>query len=80
MLTEVPELKPAFTNPHTGQKKLIHYIIVDGTTDEGSSHEEVQFWFAQRHLVEGKLASPFSSHSSGSSFLNHVHCKMVVYH
>ena len=38
MLTEVPELKPAFTNPQTGQKNLIGCIRVDGATDEGPAH------------------------------------------
>jgi len=47
-------------------------VLIDGVTDEGPTHEEVQFWFAVRHLEEGKLASLPSSCSSGSSFLNHV--------
>ena len=47
-------------------------VLVDGATDEGPAHEEVQFWFAAHHLEEGKLASLLSSRSSESSFLNHV--------
>ena len=42
---------------------------VDGATDEGPAHEEVQFWFTVRHLEEGRMASLLSSRSSGSSYL-----------
>ena len=45
---------------------------VDGATDEGPAHEEVQFWFTVRHLEEGRMASLLSSRSSGSSYLNRV--------
>ena len=72
MLTNTSELKLAFINPHTGEKKLIECMRVDGATDEGPAHEEVQFWFTARHLEEGKMVSLLSSRSSGSSYLNRV--------
>ena len=70
MLAQTPELKDAFTNPLSGEKKLIDSVRVDGATNEGPSHEEVQFRWASHHLEEGKLASLLTSHSSGSSYLN----------
>ena len=72
MLSDATELKPAFINPHTGKKKLIECVRVDGATDEGPAHEQVQFWFTARHLEEGRMASLLSSRSSGSSYLNRV--------
>lgn len=54
------------------ENRLIDYVRVDGATDEGPSHEEVQFWWAAHHLEEGKLASLLTSRSSGSSFFNRV--------
>ncbi len=69
MLTE---LDPAFTNFETNQKKLITCIRVDGASDEGPSHQEVQFWWTEYHLTQGNYITLVSTRSSGSSYLNRV--------
>ena len=46
----MPEIRPAFLNPETNERKLIECIRVDGAADEGPSHEEVQFLLTARHL------------------------------
>lgn len=50
MLEDTPEIDPAFTNPTTGKRKAIECVRVDGACDEGPSHEEAQFFWAQRHF------------------------------
>ena len=55
-----------------GDHTPIHCIRVDGATDEGPSHEEVQFWWTQHHLFRSKVATLVTSRSSGSSYLNRV--------
>ena len=39
-----PEIEPVFMNPQTGSRKHIECIRVDGASDEGPAHEEVQFF------------------------------------
>ena len=53
-------------------KKAIDCIRVDGASDEGPSHHEVQFMWTERHLEKGKICTLVSSMSSGSSYLNRV--------
>ena len=72
MLSTVPELQPAFLNPHTSQPKSIECIRVDGAGDEGPSHDEVMFWWTARHIESGNHVTLLSSRSSGSSYLNRV--------
>ena len=69
MLENAPEMKPAFINPITGVRKEIECIRVDGASDEGPSHEEVQFMWSARHL---SLATLVTARNSGSSYLNRV--------
>ena len=45
---------------------------VDGAVDEGPSHDEVQFWWTQRHIAKERLATLVTTRSSGSSYLNRV--------
>lgn len=52
--------------------KAIDCIRVDGASDEGPSHHEVQFMWTERHLEKGKICTLVTSRSSGSSYLNHV--------
>ena len=66
------ELKPAFINLATGSSKSIDCIRVDGASDEGPGHEEVQFWWTQRHFDRRKVATLVTTRSSGSSYLNRV--------
>lgn len=42
MLSAVEELKPVFQNLETGCSKSIDCVRVDGATDEGPSHHQVQ--------------------------------------
>ena len=54
MLLRKSELQPAFVNPENGLSKQITCVRVDGASDEGPSHLEVQFWWTEYHLSEAK--------------------------
>ena len=41
-------------------------IRVDGAIDEGPYHEEVQYWWAERHLLQVIVVTPVITRSSGS--------------
>ena len=43
-LAEQPALLPVFTDAQTDATKVIECIRVDGASDEGPSHEEIQFF------------------------------------
>lgn len=58
MLQEAPILQPAFK---TGEQKMVQCVRVDGPSDEGLGHEEVQFWWTIHHMQEGKLVTLLSS-------------------
>ena len=47
-------------------------VRVDGASDEGPNHEEVQFYWTKSHLNKGKVATLITTRSSGSSYLNRV--------
>ena len=64
--------KLSFVFFHNSDPKPIECIRVDGATDEGPSHEEVQFWWTVRHIEEKKVATLITTRSSGSSYLNWV--------
>ena len=66
MLQKKEEFKESLDN------KAIDCIRVDGASDEGPSHHEVQFMWTERHLEKGKICTLVSSRSSGSSYLNRV--------
>ena len=72
MLEGKEVLKSAFFNPETGCHKAIDAIRVDGASDEGPSHEEVQFYWTERHFLKNKLATVITTRSSGSSYKNRV--------
>ena len=72
MIEIVPEFLPAFVNPLTGKRKLVECIRVDGASDEGPSHEEVQFLWTARHISKATLATLVTARNSGSSYLNRV--------
>ena len=65
------ELKTMFFD-HEGCPKNIDCIRVDGASDEGPSHLEVQYWWAERHLFEPKSVTLVTTRSSGSGYLNRV--------
>ncbi len=56
MLQEHPEFQSAFYDAN-GQPKQVDCIRVDGSSDEGPSHEEVQYWWTERHYKEKKVAT-----------------------
>ena len=64
------ELLQGFSNPRTCSPKEIECIRVDAASDEGPSHEEVQFWWTERHFKRPTIAT--SARNSGSSHLNRV--------
>ena len=72
MLEQMTEFKLAFVNPEKGKQNLIECIRVDGASDEGPSHEEVQFYWTERHLESKLYATVVSARCSSSSFLNRV--------
>ena len=52
MLQEASTLHPAFISPKMGEPKIVQCICVDGATDEGADHEEVQFWWTLTYRRE----------------------------
>ena len=69
MLQEQPELHSVFCNTE-GDPKPIECIRVDGARNEEPSHEEVQYWWTERHLAQAKVVTLVTTRSSGSSYLN----------
>ena len=72
MLSVSNELQPVFQNVATGVSKEIDCVRVDGAADEGPSHHQVQYWWTEWHVRQGKLATLLTTRSSGSSYLNRV--------
>ena len=72
MLEDQDAIRPALINPTTGQAKLLLCVRVDGSTDEGPSHLEVQFWWTMHHFQKPTLGTLVTARNSGSSYLNHV--------
>ena len=72
MLESKEELKPIFLNMHTVCPKSIECIRVDGASDEGPVHAEVQYWWTQQHVRKERLATLITTRSRGSSYLNRV--------
>ena len=66
------ELKSAFINPNSGQRKKIECIRVDGGNDEGPGHLEVQFFWTKRHLDKGTILELVTTRDAGSSNRNRV--------
>ena len=50
--------------------KDTEFVHVDGATDEGPSHVEVQFLWSERHLKKGRILTMITSRCSGDSHLN----------
>ena len=72
MLEHKPQFKPMFFNPTTGVRKEVECFRVDGATDEGPIHEEVQFVWTERHFKCSTVACLVTARNSGSSYLNRV--------
>ena len=71
MLQDQEELKKFFQKPN-GDRKQILCLRVDGASDEGPSHEEVQFFWTRDHMLNVRLVTLVTTRCSGSSFLNRV--------
>ncbi len=52
--------------------KSIECVRVDGATDEGPSHVEVQFMWTERHINHSKLCTLVTTRFAGGSYLNKV--------
>lgn len=52
--------------------KDIECIRVDGASDEAPGHEEVQFYWTERHLPMSKACTIVTTRHSGGSYLNKV--------
>ena len=63
------ELGPVFLNAQTGTSKVIECIRV---ADEGPSHEEVQFWWTEHHILKERMVTLVTARCSGCSYLNRV--------
>ena len=68
--SQCEQLTHAFQNSQTGLPKSVDCIRVDGASDEGPSHEEVQYWWTERHILKQKVATIVTIRSSGCSYLN----------
>ena len=74
MLSEQDIFREVFHDSSSSEKrpKDVEFIRVDGATDEGPSHHEVQFLWTERHLSLPTKVTLVSTRSSGDSFLNRV--------
>lgn len=72
MLEKEPLLKHVFYNCETGNSKIIDCIRVDGASDEGPTHEVVQYFWTDWHFQQEKVVTLVTTRSSGSSYLNRV--------
>jgi len=68
-LTMLQQTIPSFKDSLT---KDIECIRVDGASDEGPGHEEVQFYWTERHLTMSKACTIVTTRHSGGSYLNKV--------
>lgn len=66
LLQNSPDMEPWMCN------KPIDCIRVDGASDEGQCHVEVQFYWTERHVKYEKVATLVTSRHSGGSYLNRV--------
>ena len=61
-----------FINPLTEKPKEVECIRVDGATDVGPAHLEIQFWWTLRHVQRPTAVTLVTTRSSGASDLNRV--------
>ena len=72
MLEKSEQVGAAFVNPCTNVHKQIECVRVDGASDEGPTHEEVQFFWTLRHFNNQYFATVVTTRNSGCSYLNRV--------
>ena len=61
-----------FMNPLTEKPKEVECIRVDGATDEGPVHLEIQFWWTLCHVQRPTAVTLVTRRSSGASYLNRI--------
>ena len=61
-----------FINPLIEKPKEVECIRVDGATDEGPGHNEIQFWWTLRHMQRPTVVTLVTARSNGASYLNRV--------
>ena len=71
-LEKEPSVNSIFINPLTERPKHIECVRVDGATDEGPGHNEIQFWWTLRHMQRPTVVTLVTTRSSGASYLNRV--------
>ena len=69
-LEKEPSVNSIFINPLTERPKHIECVRVDGATDEGPGHNEIQFWWTLRHMQRPTVVTLVTTRSSGASYLN----------
>ena len=52
--------------------KQITCIRVDGSSDEGPSHLELQLWWTEYHLTQENYNTLVSTRCGGANYLNRV--------
>lgn len=66
MVEKLEEMKPWIAN------KPIDCIRVDGASDEGPAHLEVQFLWTELHIQRRKVCTVVTTRQSGGSYMNKV--------
>ena len=70
MLETKEELRSLFQRSDGNGCKEVECVRVDGATDEGPGHSEVQFLWTERHIQRETKATIVTTRCSGDSFLN----------
>ena len=78
MLQAMDHPKTVFLQEDSGEVKEIKCVRVDGASDEGPSHTEVQFLWTERHMNRPTKVTLVTTRSSGDSFLNRLNFKTAV--
>lgn len=71
-MADLTMLERTNEHSHLFKNKLVEYVRVDGASDEGPSHIEVQFLWTERHFTKGTLVTMVTTRCSGDSRLNRV--------
>lgn len=71
LLQNQPHLQAVFCTSD-GSSKSIECIHLDGISDKGPSHEEVQYWWTEWHVMQAKVVTLVTTRSNGFSYLNRV--------
>ena len=72
MLGKQDENAALFKRMSDGKPKDMWFVRVDGASDEGPPHKEVQFLWTEKHTQEGHAFTAVTTRHSGGSYLNPV--------